>query len=100
LLDHSRASFTLAAYDNRQPLIIDPTINFQAYLGGSDFENVSAIALYGDGNAFVTGLTLSTDFPTVGELQSFQRNSDAFVAELASSGQIVFSTYLGGYEED
>ena len=62
------------------------------------------------GNAYVTGFTDSTNFPTMHPLQRFQTNYcststlryyDAFVTKLSPSGSaLVYSTYLGGCAED
>ena len=50
------------------------------------------------GNAYVTGSTLSTDFPTANPLQPTNHgNFDAFVAALDPTGStLLYSTYLGG----
>ena len=61
------------------------------------------IAVDADGNAYVTGYTSSTDFPTTGG--AFQPvlagGSNAFVTKLNPSGTgLVYSTYLGGNSAD
>jgi len=57
-----------------------------------------------NGNAYVTGQTYSTDFPTVAPIQAFNggnNDSDAFVTEINSNGSaLVYSTYLGGNNLD
>ena len=76
---------------------------YSTYLGGTDFEDGSGIAVDRFGQAYVTGLTFSTDFPTQNPLQSAFGGgfSDAFVAKLNRAGsQLVYSTYLGGTEFD
>ena len=72
------------------------------FLGGSNTEIGRGIAVDDSGNAYVTGNTLSTNFPTQSPLQSSSGgNSDAFVAQLDSSlAGLVYSTYLGGSGED
>jgi hypothetical protein len=77
---------------------------YSTYLGGSDPDNFfgdqgTAIAVDAQGNAFVTGHTYSTSFPTTpGAPQtSFGGVRDAFVAELNPAGSaLVYSTYVGG----
>ncbi|NTW07643.1 MAG: hypothetical protein HGA29_07345, partial [Syntrophaceae bacterium] len=58
-------------------------------------------AVDGSGNAYVTGGTHSTDFPTVNAKYSDRGFSDAFVFKLSSDGQTVhYSTYLGGSSDE
>ena len=72
-------------------------------LGGSSADIGRAIAVDGAGNAYVAGGTQSPDFPTTpGAFDtSLDGNSDAFVAELDSSGgNLLYSTVLGGSSGD
>jgi hypothetical protein len=59
-----QVAFSLGAYDRRYPLVIDPSLAYSTYLGGSGFDYGTAIAVSSHGNAFVTGYTSSLDFPT------------------------------------
>jgi hypothetical protein len=75
---------------------------YSTFLGGSS-NGVQAgrgIAVNSGGNAFVTGETDASDFPTTaGSAQPVFGGgaSDAFVAEISSSGShLIYSTYLGG----
>jgi uncharacterized repeat protein (TIGR01451 family) len=92
----------LAAYDVSLPLVIDPVLVYATYLGGSGDEQGQGIAVDASGNAYVTGLTASSDFPTVNPLQaSIGGNNDAFVTKLNATGSaLVYSTYLGGSNFD
>ncbi len=74
---------------------------YSTYLGGGDEDVGYGIAVDGSGNAYVTGETHSSDFPTSNPYQTFQGNSDAFVTKLSSSGNsLIYSTYLGGGSGD
>jgi len=82
---------------------------YSTYLGGSGSDAPGGIAADGAGNAYVTGYTTSTDFPTKNALQSAinpndPHKTDAFVAKIdttqSGSASIVFSTYLGGSGTD
>jgi hypothetical protein len=75
---------------------------YSTYLGGSGFDTGAGIAVDGGGNAYVTGQTSSSDFPTANATQSaLGGESDAFVSELNAAGsQLIFSTYLGGSENE
>ena len=95
-------SFEIASYDPRKPLVIDPVLSYSTFLGGSGFDSGNDIAIDGMGNAHLTGLTLSPDFPLAnafdndfgGEITSV---GDAFVTKLNPGGTaLVYSTYLGG----
>lgn len=74
---------------------------YSTYLGGSRSDSAVAIAIDGAGHAFVTGHTISSDFPTTaGALQTVNRSpggGNAFVTELDPTGaKLLYSTYLGG----
>src|SRR5207253_842494 len=79
---------------------------YSTYLGGSGDEQGTGIAIDSSGNAYVTGNTGSTNFPTtVGAFQmSLSGVGDAFVAKInpSTSGQtsLTYSTYLGGNGSD
>ncbi len=61
---NNQVGFVVGAYDSSKPLIIDPVLSYSTYLGGSNYEEGKGIAVDGSGNAYVTGYTYSTDFPT------------------------------------
>lgn len=70
---------------------------YSTFLGGSGEDFGLGIAIDSVGNAYATGWTRSSDFPTK---QAFQPNlsglSDAFVAKVSALGALAYSTYLGG----
>ena len=102
LAGRNEVRFAVGTYDPRQPLVIDPSLVYSTYLGGSSYDSASAIAVGPQGNAYVTGTTTSMDFPLVGAEQSFFTGSSAiFVSKLAADGSsLVYSTYLGGSGSD
>ena len=71
---------------------------FATYLGGSGDDRGSGIAVNSAGEAYITGFTSSTNFPTASPLQISNGGAfDAFVAKLNSAGSaFLYSTYLGG----
>ena len=74
---------------------------YSTYLGGGSDDEGQGIAVDGSGNAYVTGYTSSTDFPTLNPYQTDQSGTDAFVTKLSSSGNtLIYSTYLGGGNDD
>lgn len=105
--DHQTVSFALGAYDSSAPLVIDPLLSYSTYLGGAKGDIGWAIAVDGEGRAYIAGDTLSIfkKLPTSGQ----QTNSgggtryggDAFVARLDfnetnQSLALGYLTYLGG----
>ncbi len=86
---------------------LDPTgstLLYSTFLGGSNGDSGAGIAVDSTGNAYVTGLTSSTDFPTTaGAFQTVYGggNSDVFIAKLNPAGSaLVYSTYLGGSDSE
>lgn len=79
---------------------------YSTFLGGSDpagFSNGSSIAVDSNGNAYVTGDTGSSDFPTTpGAFQTTLPSTDAaYVTKFNSTGSaLIYSTYLGGSTGD
>lgn len=95
------------------PLVIDPSLAWSTYLGGSvelpfpyipRGEEGNSIAVGADGSVFVTGSTPCSDFPMMNPLDNILDDGsspypadDAFVTKFNPSGTaLVYSTYLGG----
>jgi len=98
-----RVGFRVGAYDRSRTLVIDPTLAYSTYLGGSgQFGQGQAVAVDSSGSAYVTGLTNSTDFPTKSALQGANGGArDAFISKLTPDGTaLAYSTYLGGSGND
>ena len=91
-------SFAIAPYDHREPLIVDPVLNYATYLGGTSDDGAGyAIAVDSSGDAYIAGQTLSTDFPAPSALTpGGNTNGTGFVVELNPAGSaLLYSTYLG-----
>ncbi|MCP5108009.1 MAG: hypothetical protein GY950_31760, partial [bacterium] len=77
----------------------DASLIYSTYLGGGDTDQGNRIAVDGSGNAYVTGSTLSTNFPTKSPYQSNQTGWDAFVTKIdttqSGGASLIYSTYLG-----
>jgi sugar lactone lactonase YvrE len=103
LLPGDTVGFALGEYDRSMPLVIDPTLSYSTYLGGSNGASYgTAIAVDSSGDAYVTGVVYATNFPaTSGAYQISNHSStttfDAFVAKLNPTGTaLMYATYLGG----
>jgi hypothetical protein len=98
-LQHSEITLRLGRYDARQPLTIDPTLNFSTYLGGASYDAIYAIVGDAAGNVYVAGETSSGTIP--GGPQLARSSRDAWVAKLNSSGsKLLYLVYLGGSGND
>ncbi len=74
---------------------------WSTYLGGAGDDLGLGLSLDGGGDVYVTGTTLSLAFPLLSATQSSRAGGqDAFVAAFSASGQLFFSTYLGGNGTD
>jgi hypothetical protein len=113
LLGRTSYTFELGRYRRRAPLVIDPSIAYAHYLGGSGSNAVLSpfqdagpevardVAVDGAGNAYVTGVTRSRDFPGVDPSRTrYAGHGDAFVTKIDSAGALAFTTYLGSDSSD
>jgi hypothetical protein len=103
LVAHRVAGFQLGDYDRSQPLIIDPTLVYSTYLGGTVEDLGAGIAIDNEGNAYIAGSTESGDFPvTQGAFQTTDPAAEShadqvFVTKVNPTGTaLVYSTFLGG----
>lgn len=118
-----RVGFQVGNYDRNRTLVIDPTLSWSTTLTGTGSPLVApalrgpdlarGVATGSNGEAYVTGSTMSPDFPTTlgahdlscGTVAPCDRGqtgpySDAFVTKLNTGGSIAYSTYLGGNAGD
>src|SRR5262249_14686449 len=75
---------------------------YSTYIGGTGDDGGTGVRVDAAGNAFVSGFTSSTNFPTHAPIQAASGGgTDAFVVKLAPAGtSFVYATYIGGAGED
>ncbi|MBD2775164.1 SBBP repeat-containing protein [Iningainema tapete] len=84
----------------------EASLLYSSYLGGNGFDTGFGIAVDLQGNAYVTGLTNSTNFPTKNALDTYigVNDSEAFVTKVnpnaSGEASLLYSTYLGGSSEE
>lgn len=102
MVDHDgTVGFSVSGYNHALPLVIDPTLTYSTYLGGNFADYGFGIAADNSGNFYVTGMTNSSNFPTVNPYQpNLRGGDDAVVAKFNAAGQPVYITYLGGSGTD
>ena len=101
-------AFKAVNYDRTRPLIIDPTINllYSTYAGGIHNDQAFAMTVDLQGNTYLTGWAASQDFPvTANALQTTRMTIgsylyDAIVMKFDPSGTLLYSTFLGGAQND
>lgn len=97
VLDGRQVTFALGPYDHTRKLIIDPAVVYSTYLGGSDGDWATAVAVDSGGNVYVTGQNGGNDFPITNTVQPASKGSDVFISKINADGSaLVYSTYLGG----
>ena len=95
--------FEVGEYDQRLPLIIDPTLVYSTYLGGSGADYGNSVAVDSSGNAYIAGYTASINFVTANPIQGAYSGGsyDAFITKINPGGTaLIYSTYLGGSGAD
>ncbi len=108
ILDERTVAFAVTEYDRAQSLVIDPTVAFTTFITGNAADVPVGVAADNSGNSYITGFTISSDFPIVGGMPAPSKDCElfdaigfncsflAFAAKLSSTGTILFSTYFGG----
>jgi len=92
----------LSDYDRDYPVVIDPELLYSTFLGGGGWDYGYAIAVDGEGSAYVAGNTASPDFPMVAPYDgTYNEEGDAFVTKFSPAGNtVLYSTYIGGVAWD
>jgi len=94
---NNQVSFELGSYDRSRELVIDPSVSYaySTYLGGSGNDGGQGIAFDGTGNAYVTGETMSPNFPHASG--TLTDGAAVFVTKIAADGSsLLYSTYVQG----
>ena len=101
-LADNRIGFAIGAYDHSRELVIDPTLSYSTYLGGSGTESNVKLAVDSAGIIYLAGSTDSTNFPLVPAGNSAKTGTEnIFISKInpaPSSAQtsLIYSAYVGG----
>jgi hypothetical protein len=106
-LEGSTLRFDVPGYDREQALLIDPVITYSTYLGGTGDDQIRNIAVDSNGAMYVTGDTLSANFPVLNFTPASGNSglTDGFVTKIGPSpvGGVhprIYSAYFGGSQDD
>ena len=102
VVEGGAVGFRVGAHDPALDLVIDPTLLYSSYLGGTDLDSAQAIAVDADHNMYVAGRTASSNtFPVSSWAPVHGGGYDVFVTKLTPGGtSVVFSTLIGGTGDD
>jgi hypothetical protein len=85
----------VTAFDSSGSLI------YSTFLGGGGYDDARGVAVDGEMNAYVTGVTGSSNFPIVGDgVDGTMDRGDFYVTKLDPASALVYSTFLGGSGND
>lgn len=75
---------------------------FSKYLGGSNYDAGSSIALDSYGNIIIGGQTSSSNFPVTSDAfnKTLSGLYNSFISKFNSNGSLIYSTYFGGSGTD
>ena len=95
--------FAIGTYDHSQALVIDPTLSYSTYLGGSNGQAgdiAYGVAVDTAGEAYITGQASSTDFPATSAFQDALGSGsveNAFVSKFSADGSSLIFLDLFGW---
>ena len=108
LAGEGKARLQIGDYDKNLELVIDPTLSYSTYLGGSKGDTANGIAVDAAGNAYITGQTCSIGLDTGSQhmvifpgaslagTAATSATCVAYVTSLDPTGAVLYTTYIGG----
>jgi hypothetical protein len=96
-LGEQEVGIKVDSYDSRFPLVIDPVLFWNTFMGSTNYDYGYGIAVDASGNVYVVGTSAATwGAPII----DHAGNYDAFVAKLNSSGVRQWNTFMGSADND
>lgn len=97
LLNTNEVGFSIRGYDARYPLVIDPALTWNTFLGGASWDAAYGIVLDSGNNLVVVG---ASDAAWGDPAQAYHGGEDTFVAKMDSNGNLLWNTFVGGTGDD
>ncbi|HTS47027.1 MAG TPA: SBBP repeat-containing protein, partial [Bryobacteraceae bacterium] len=99
LANRQELRLDLGVYDRSAPLVIDPTLSFSTYIGGSGLDAIYGMATDSAGNVYLAGETSSGSLWS--NIPPARSSRDAFITKMNSTAtQVLYTVYLGGSGSD
>jgi hypothetical protein len=89
--------FHVGHYDPTYPLIIDPTLTWNTFMGSTGFDTCTSMARDDSGNIYLTGYSSASWGMPVNEHRG---GNDAFAAKLDANGNLIWNTFMGSSSTD
>ncbi|MDD8026568.1 MAG: SBBP repeat-containing protein, partial [Acidobacteriota bacterium] len=89
--------FAVGGYDRALPLMIDPILTWNTFLGGSGWDFGYGIAVDASGNVYLVGRSTAT---WGSPIRAYTSGNDIYAAKLDSGGNLTWNTFLGGSGSD
>ncbi len=103
-LYETKYQYQIAAYDQKQILVIDPELYWATYYGGSNEECFNSVTTDNTGNLILVGWTDSPNFPVMDAGTFYQgtkgANEDAMIVKFSPTEERLWATFYGGNHED
>lgn len=101
-LNKNVLSFNVSKYNGSGTLVIDPSLEWSTYYGGTGFDLGTVLTCDNTGNVYLTGASwMSADIATTGSYQTVNAGDfDAFLAKFDGDGNRLWATYYGGESTD
>ncbi len=105
LADPQTVRFEIAAYDQSEPLVIDPILSYSTYYGGLGLDAAWGVAVDASGFVYVAGESMGglpiTNATLTNRYGGTYFHGDAFVAKFDNAAsQVIYLTYIGGALDD
>ena len=81
---------------------ISGNLLFSTYIGGNVLELITSISIDNQGNIVIVGSTSSPDFPVTEDAYDSTLSGafDGFISKISPEGELIYSTYFGGDDQD
>ena len=96
---HTRVTYSIDKYSSSETLVIDPQLVWGTFVGGNNLDGIMGATHDSQGNLFVTGYTMSNNFPVQNAgtySQTLIGFSNAMIMKFSNSGVMLWSTFYGG----